>query len=41
MARRQVRAELDDDVAAAGKSKGQGVGVSHDCVLIFWNVRAM
>ena len=33
MARRQVGAELDHDVAAAGKGQGKGIGVGHRLVL--------
>jgi len=33
MARREVGAQLDDDIAAGREGKGQGVGVGHDVLL--------
>ena len=30
MARREVGAQLDDDIAARGEGKGEGVGVGHE-----------
>jgi hypothetical protein len=41
MAGRQVGPQLDDDVAAAGKVKGQGIGVGHRRKILIENEAAM